>query len=243
VLKWRCSVKIPFEPEGGYRKYICPKHVREFWEQPDAIELREKQGCYVFALEAGGGFTPWYVGKTKRSFYEECFKAHKLGKYNDVLCGVQRDGTPGPPRKGLPVLFFVAPAGDVHVVPDAVCDDVETYLIHAAHEKNPDLPNYTKIKILDWTIAGVYRSHRGAASTTAQIFGKMMGLHRDPMQKQQESAIADGAKSDSGSNAAGAAQPNSTTPLPATTPAEPAAAAVKGPPGAPEPIGKPANAR
>jgi hypothetical protein len=224
------DIEIPFRTGLGIEKQITCEHVAGFWEKPEAMAVREKQGCYVFALRTGRGYCVWYVGKTEKSFEDECFAASKLNKYNKVLF----DG-----RKGLPVLFFVAPPGNVRKVPYDVCDQVETFLIHAAYEKNPDILNYQKTKIPDWTIAGVYHPGKGAVPRTAKAFRKMMGLHRGSTQKQQESPVADGAESDSSSDAAVAARPNSTTPPSAMTPAEPAAAG-KGPQGAPELIGKPA---
>ena len=55
--------------------YEIPRHVNrgiyhidssngvEFWVNQDVAHLSEKEGCYIFALRAGMGHTPWYVGK------------------------------------------------------------------------------------------------------------------------------------------------------------------------------------
>lgn len=72
-----------------------------FWEKVDEQMpgLSAACGCYMFATSAGGGFTPWYIGKAeKRSFADECFDYHKRDIYDDVLAE----------RKGTPVLFLVA---------------------------------------------------------------------------------------------------------------------------------------
>ncbi len=48
---------------------------KEFWKQPDVQPFADEKGCYVFAVRAGGGYTPIYVGKATRTFKQECFNS------------------------------------------------------------------------------------------------------------------------------------------------------------------------
>ena len=65
--------------------------------------LARKRGCYVFAMRSGGGIKPAYVGKASKTFEQECFTAHKLGKCNQVLVDYG-SGT-------LVLVFFVCAKG------------------------------------------------------------------------------------------------------------------------------------
>jgi hypothetical protein len=157
-------IKIEFFKQGK-AKQIAAEHVKKFWDTVSAKKIAAKQGCYIFALRAAKGYTPWYVGRTYKSFGKEAFAIDKLNKYN----AVPFDG-----RKGLPVMFFVAPAGNKNNVPNATCDAIETFLIPAAYDKNPKIKNRQKTKIPDWTIKGIVPP--GHASKLAGDFKKMMGL-------------------------------------------------------------------
>lgn len=161
-------IDIPFRrlPQGSV-KQITAQNVTEFWLKPEARRIADKQGCYVFALRAAKGYRVWYVGKATKSFEQECLAHHKLVHYNEVLF----DG-----RKGTPVLFIIAPNGNKKKVPEALCDEIETFLIQAAYIENPEIKNRQKTKIPTWTIAGVVRRTKGAVSKRAQVFRTMMGL-------------------------------------------------------------------
>ncbi len=149
-------------------KRIEKEHIPLFWEHPEARALDKKQGCYVFALRAGRGFTAWYVGKATKGFRQEAFQSHKLVHYNSVLAKG---------HKGTPVMFFIAPDGAKKKVPEAHIDDLETFLIQTALFKNPEISNIAKTKnVPQWGIAGILRSERGRPSAKAQVFARMMGL-------------------------------------------------------------------
>ena len=161
-------IEIPYVSNGsGTSKRITADDRRVFLEQLKARGLSKKHGCYVFALRAGKGFTPWYVGKATRAMDQECLGLHQLNYYNDVLF---KD------NKGTPVMFFVAPSGGKAKVPQRVCDEAETHLIQSAYFKNPDIRNVQKTKVPEWTIKGVVRASRGKPAPTAQKFRRMMGL-------------------------------------------------------------------
>ena len=160
--------KLPFGHHGkGTSKRISKEHAAEFWAQEELKDLAGKQGCYVFALQAGRGFMPWYVGKTAANFKQEVMQAHQLEHYNDVI---YKD------RKGTPVLFFVTRPGTLKKIPVKQIDELETFLIQTGRAKNPDLKNSHKTKLPDWGIKGVTRGGRGNPSSEATKFKKMMSI-------------------------------------------------------------------
>lgn len=159
---------VPFESFGkGTSKRITRVHVQEFWAQPDLKPLHRKRGCYVFALANGRGFSPWYVGKTTKSFERESLGDHKLVYYNEVIYRG---------RKGKPVLFFVADETGGRAVPRKEIDGLETFLIQSAVFRNPQLKNQLKAGVPNWGIKGVVRGGRGNAPAGAKRFKSMMGL-------------------------------------------------------------------
>lgn len=164
-------IQIPTEnsPNSNKHKWIQDEQVEEFWEDEQASELKAKTGCYIFALRAGRGFTPWYVGQASKSFGQEIFTDHKVHKkYNSVL----RKG-----RQGTPVMFFVCRNDNRKKISKTELNSLETFLIQSALFKNPSLTNIQGTKnIPEWSIRGAVRSGKGATSTTSGIFRKMMGL-------------------------------------------------------------------
>src|SRR4051812_13714057 len=95
------AVAGPFElMRSGSKKMITDlsvkalKPVLEDWEDG----LSEACGCYVFAVRAGKGFSPYYIGQAcKRSILTEALNPSNREKYNKVLDS----------RKGTPLLFFI----------------------------------------------------------------------------------------------------------------------------------------
>lgn len=130
--------QLPVEPHGVVPK--SKKKHKPFWEQVDERhpELRHARGCYVFAMNSGGGLTPWYVGKAeKSSFIEECFTPGKINCYNDVIPRYDR---------GTPHLYFVAMLTPKRrfAQPNSGHQSIaflEKLLIGQALKKNPDLCN------------------------------------------------------------------------------------------------------
>lgn len=129
--------------------------------------LTSRTGCYVFAMRAGGGIKPAYVGAATKRFGQECFTAHKLGKCNEVLVDYER-GT-------LVVFFIVAPErrGRPGVKQIGL---VEDFLIQAGVAANPSLLNVKGTKEADWAIAGVIRTQQGRPSMAAAAFKSAMKL-------------------------------------------------------------------
>lgn len=136
----------------------------EFFEKHPS--LKAKTGCYVFAMRSGGGITPVYVGKATKSFGQECFTSHKLGKCNEILADYSR---------GTLVLFlFESPPGKR--APTYQIDLLENFLIQSALSVNDELLNIKKTKQERWSIRGIIRSNGTKASKSAKAAASMLGL-------------------------------------------------------------------
>ncbi|HRK04437.1 MAG TPA: hypothetical protein PLW14_04995 [Chlorobiota bacterium] len=163
-------VPIPYQRNGrGSAKQIGKNEAKEFWECEQACEISNKQGCYVFALKAGRGYRPWYVGKATKSMRQECTGLHQLSHYNEVLFKG---------NKGTPVLFFVVPGGNKVKVSKTIVDEIETFLIQTVLTKHPEIQNIQKTNLPKWTVKGVVRGGRGKRKQNASDFRKMMGLSK-----------------------------------------------------------------
>ena len=64
-------------PIAGFASTITDNNVGEFWESNKKYEPR--RGCYVFAIRAGRGYTPGYIGKATKGFKNEVFEYHNVG--------------------------------------------------------------------------------------------------------------------------------------------------------------------
>lgn len=128
--------------------------------------LKSRNGCYVFAMRSGGGVTPVYVGKATKSFGQECFTAHKLGKCNEILADYARGS--------LVIFLFESPVGKK--APTYQIDLLENFLIQSALSVNDGLLNIKKTKQEKWSIRGIIRSNRGKPSKAAKTAATMLGL-------------------------------------------------------------------
>ena len=161
-------IRVPFQKQqSGSAKQISRDDAKAFWDDKDAASVGDKQGCYVFALQAAKGFKAWYVGKATKSMAQECFEFHKLQHYNEVLFKG---------HKGTPVMFFVVLDGAKKKVSKNTIDEMETFFIQTAVTKNPDLKNIQKANLPNWTVKGVIRGSKGKRPTNATQFRKMIGL-------------------------------------------------------------------
>jgi hypothetical protein len=153
----------PFEVPRMRSNLVARANLSQFWEDVSRQhpQLPEACGCYVFALRAGRGRTPWYVGRTNhQDFRHECFAHHKLTYFNEVLGGSGR---------GVPELHFLArmtPAG-------AFCkpqrandiDFLEQFLIGMGLSRNPHLKNVAGTRMLrDLVVPGFINSPPGKYS-------------------------------------------------------------------------------
>jgi hypothetical protein len=120
-----------------------------FWKavSEQAPGLATAQGCYIFAIKAGRGYTPWYVGKAagRDGFQQEALSDGKQNQYNWAWSSQDY-------ARGTMVLFFVArrtASGRDFSRQNGTSDIdwLERHLISLALEANNDLLNvhYTKI--------------------------------------------------------------------------------------------------
>ena len=159
---------IPCERHAkGTSKQITNENAKSFWEQEKIKQVAMKQGCYIFALKNGKGFTPWYVGKATKNFKREALHPTKLIHYNEVTF---KD------RRGTPVFFLVAKPANLKTIPKKQIDDLEIFLIQTAYYKNPKLKNKQNANEPSWSIAGVVRGGKGKASINAKQFKLMLNL-------------------------------------------------------------------
>jgi hypothetical protein len=169
ILEVYGPFKVPCKKQRfGSSKRIERDLIKDFWNELKGQHLPAKQGCYVFALRSGKGYSPWYVGKTARSMEKECFAFHKLEIYNKALF----EGI-----KGTPVLFFITQPGSKIKMSKAIIRDLEPFLIQSAKSQNPNLLNTQQTKNLPkWGIKGVIRGGMGKPSAGSRQLKKMMGL-------------------------------------------------------------------
>ena len=170
--------EVEVEPVGKTRRIVDRKKIspedaakgllglKGWWHQDHLDKLRSCKGCYIFAMRAGKGATPVYVGKTsKRMFEAEVFNARNIKNMNGVLAE----------RKGTLILYLVsnmrANARGCHV------DEIETWLIDQAKRKNPNLKNDQKTKDAGWCICGLTGDGRTAQSESAAELAKTLNLN------------------------------------------------------------------
>lgn len=162
------DIPVKRHPSGRLIDSRTKAPLDSFWEDAEAVAkkkglkgkpLRERFGCYVYAHRAGLGYTPWYVGQTKRGFGYEAFERAKLIHYNHALAQNLR---------GTPVMFFVIQTGRGKADETAI-NDLETFLIRSAYQVNPAIMNIQKIRY-SWRIKGAVRSKQGEDSESAQAF-------------------------------------------------------------------------
>lgn len=159
----------PFEVpvHVGNGRIVRDEEGREFFRHHPT--LASKRGCYIFAMRSGGGITPTYVGKATKSFGQECFTSHKLGKCNQSLVRYS---------KGKLVLFlFERPNGKGN--PSVVkMNQLEVFLILTALAANENLLNIKQTRQQEWSIRGVIRSSAGNPSKAAAAAKRMLRIGR-----------------------------------------------------------------
>ncbi|QSX75740.1 hypothetical protein HIV01_004235 [Lysobacter arenosi] len=151
--------------KGKVGRIVRAEEGEEFFRNHPSLQGRS--GCYVFAMRASRGLTPMYVGKATKSFGQECFASHKLGKCNEILADYAR---------GTLVLFmFESPSG--RKAPTYQIDLLENFLIQSALSVNDTLLNIKKTKQETWSIRGMIRSSKkGKRSKAASAASNMLGL-------------------------------------------------------------------
>lgn len=144
---------------------------RTFWDEVEAerVGLSAAVGCYVFAIRAGGGIVPWYVGRTcSQSFKNECFELHKLRHYDDVISG----------QRGTPLLYFAArtsPGGKFTAsAPTKESQFLESMLIGMALQRNPELKNIVHATFLKRLhVPGLVNPRKGTPPRNVREFSSL----------------------------------------------------------------------
>ena len=171
------DVAGPFDlTRHGSKKIITDVSIRilkpqlESWE----VGLSDACGCYVFAVRAGKGYSPYYVGQAcKRSILMEALNPSNREKYNKVLGD----------RTGTPVLFFVAlrtPTGKFRKKSQvsgglAHVDFLERWLIATSIEKNHRLINNKETQFLrKLHVAGIFNARKGESTQASQDLRKTL---------------------------------------------------------------------
>ena len=139
--------KIPSSRLPSGSKTIRPMHAQAFWAEHGLYA--NKVGVYVFAIRAGGGVTPMYVGKATKSFAQESYSTDKLNKYFNAM---------GQYKRGTPVMFFVAYPKKAGAVNAKHIGALEKFRIQQGRIVNSKLLNKVHAKLPTWGISGALRS-------------------------------------------------------------------------------------
>ena len=174
----------PFEvpkskaPNGQRTLVLQARRIRNFWMEVDSrvVGLSEARGCYIFAIRAGKGITPWYVGQSTTGFKNECFQPQKREAYQNAYNEV---------RKGTPVLVLVARLTTGGMLSKAILGEqeanfVETQLILRAWSANRRLKNVSGLGLARrLKVPGMLNSGPGAPSDGAQLLRRTLGIRRE----------------------------------------------------------------
>lgn len=155
--------KVPVNGTTG-EKSLNGKVKSTFWSG-DASYLRHARGCYVFARKAGKGYTPLYVGQTKKTFEGECFNAYNQANLAGIISTI----------KGSLVLFLLEYEASAGPLNKRAINDLERHLVETALLKNKDLIN-KKLTANgpSFLIRGVHATP-GKPSAAANTFRLAMG--------------------------------------------------------------------
>src|ERR1700737_2616390 len=160
--------KVPPSTRGSKHVDDDRLGLRDFWEHVVGQSLGESKGCYVFAMRAGKGMTPVYVGRAiRQDFRRECFAFHKLWILTRALADYKR---------GTPLLFLVTRTKGKGKTNIKAIRDMEEFLIQNGRVRNPDLQNVKLTKEPSWGIAGDFGSPRGKPTSSAVKFRKLLGI-------------------------------------------------------------------
>lgn len=165
----------PFEmPRIG--SLIDTRELTRLWAKIEQQHpgLAHAVGCYIFAIRAGKGAMPWYVGKTeKRNLRDETSSPHKLLVYTRALNVRER---------GTPLLYLIAKQtrigryakprrggiGDIRAL--------ENLLIGTCLLRNGKLLNVKQVKHPKGIVVPGYMNEpRGARSGSATGLAKILG--------------------------------------------------------------------
>ena len=172
------DVAGPFElKRHTHNRIVTKRSAAALREEAEDWEpgLSNACGCYEFALQAGRGAIPFYVGQAcKRSLVKEAMNPANLGKYNEIL---------GDRRSGRPIIFLLpmrTPGGKFRKRKKgngrlAAVDFLERWLIAAALERNTDLANNRETKFLRRIhVNGIFNAKRGESNDASKRLGSVL---------------------------------------------------------------------
>ena len=133
-------------PKSATKRRIDKDSQGDFWLSIDTKynDLSYAVGCYIFSIRRrGGGWLPWYVGRTNKNFRKECFYGHKLEHFNSALD--ENSGTPL-----LTLIAKLTPGGNFANPSNRQMDVefLEKHLIALAIRCNPELKNKKDTRFL-----------------------------------------------------------------------------------------------
>ena len=137
--------------------------------------LSDAVGCYIFAIKAGKGVRPWYVGKTERaSFRKEAFKFEPFAKALNQL------------KIGTPLLYLLAARtkGGKLTKPAkrsiASVGALEELLIGTCLRRNPRLLNKKVTKhFKEIEVPGYMNESPGARSLNARALARLLKVAKN----------------------------------------------------------------
>jgi hypothetical protein len=167
----------PFElSRHGQKQIITKQSLKELKPELEEWEsgLSDACGCYVFAIRAGKGYTPYYIGQaSKRTIADEALNPSNREKYNEVL-GYGR---------GRPMLFVLpmrTPKGKFRKRSQAdgklpAMNFLERWLITTAIQKNPNIVNNKETRFLRGIhVVGLLNATRGESTTASQLLNRAL---------------------------------------------------------------------
>jgi len=164
------DVAGPFDlTRHGSKNLITDQSFKDLVAELNAREdgLADAVGCYVFALRAGRGYKPWYVGQAcKCPIVREALNTSNREKYNKIISE----------QKGTPTLFFVCmytPNGKLRKPSTAgglaPLDFLERWFIATCIYKNSDLINNKETWFLrNIHVVGVFNARQGESHTASR---------------------------------------------------------------------------
>ena len=172
-------------PDPRHQKTTIDKAaLPNFWSSVDEMHpgLSSACGIYIFGMRAGGGFTPWYVGKcnAKSGFKRECFSREKGSKYEEFLKRPEI-------QRGTPVLFLLPklgtklPFAKFSARHDPEIGWLEKEFIQLGILANPKLINRQSTRwVRQMVIPGVMNSPPGRHDEPTRKLRRLLNLYSVP---------------------------------------------------------------
>ena len=147
----------------GSGDLITNETLYDLRDQLEALDkgLSQACGCYVFAIRAGPGFTPHYVGQScARSIADEALNPSNQMKCNIILA--EGKGTPAPGGRYRRQNESNSKLTEVIFL--------ERWLIAKALAKNPDLINNKETRFLrELRVRGIFNAQVGEATKASSL--------------------------------------------------------------------------